>query len=128
MPSGDAVKLPPGLLTAAAGLYEEQYLGLPLPNAMRVASGKILLVWAGSSNVGCAVIQLALAAGVEAVATASKNNLELVRSMGVTHVVDHNDCGVVDEIISTLRDRDVNVAFDCKSRRRLPGHQHKDKG
>ncbi|KAK3678801.1 hypothetical protein LTR78_001254 [Recurvomyces mirabilis] len=108
----DAVKLPLGLFTAAAGLYEEQYLNLPLPKATPVPSGKTLLVCAGSSNVGSAVIQLALASGVEVCATASKENADLVRSMGVEHVFDHHDNKVVDDVSAALRGRDVVGGFD----------------
>lgn len=60
---------------------------------------------------GCSAIQLAIAAGCNVIATASKANFELVTSLGATNVFDHKDPNVVDEILKVLKPGDL--VFNC---------------
>jgi NADPH:quinone reductase-like Zn-dependent oxidoreductase len=73
----DAVVIPLGLATAAAGLFDKTQLGLQLPQAPACpATGKTAVVWGGSTSVGCIAIQLAVAAGYEVFTTASPKNFD----------------------------------------------------
>jgi NADPH:quinone reductase-like Zn-dependent oxidoreductase len=69
-----ACVLPLALSTAACALFQKDYLALPFPTTSPIPSGKTLLVWGGSTSVGCYAIQLARAAGYEVIATASPKN------------------------------------------------------
>ncbi|QIW96685.1 hypothetical protein AMS68_002203 [Peltaster fructicola] len=119
LPSGtsfeDAVKLPLGVLTASAGLYEQKHLELPLPTANNKTSGRTLLIWGGSSNVGSAAIQLAVASGIEVITTASVQNFDAVRKAGAAEVFNHNDPRIVEDLIGQLRNKTLVGAFDAIS-------------
>ncbi|KAJ5098392.1 alcohol dehydrogenase [Penicillium argentinense] len=67
----------------------------------------------GSSSVGISAIQLARDAGLGVIATASVANHGLVRELGASHVFDHKNPGVVDEILALLEPGDLVV--DCIS-------------
>jgi len=99
-----AAVIPLGLSTAAAGLYQKDFLKLPYPKpSSQTSTGTSILVWGGSGSVGGNAVQLAAASGVQVVATCSKRNFDYVKSLGATHVVDYNDSSVVDEIVKALQ-------------------------
>lgn len=98
----DAVVLPLGVSTAAAGLFQPDQLGLALPAAAARDRGETVLVWGGSSSVGSNAVQLARAAGYRVVATASPHNHDLVRSLGAAEVVDYRDRAVVADVVRSL--------------------------
>ena len=107
--------LPLALSTAAAGLYQKDYLGLPYPTIDNKPSGKTILVWGGSSSVGSTAIQLAKASGLEVISTASSKNLGYVESLGAKQVFDYTKQNVVDEIVSALKGSDFVGAYDAIS-------------
>lgn len=98
----DAAVLPLALATAAEALYEPQYLGLPLPSMDPAPAGKILLIWGAASAVGLAAVQLAVASGVSVIATASRGNMELVKSLGAREVFDYRSPSVVQDIVAAI--------------------------
>lgn len=59
-------------------------------------------------------IQLANLAGATVIATASKNNHELLKSLGAKYTFDYNDPHVVDQIKS-VSDGGVEFGIDCVS-------------
>jgi NADPH:quinone reductase-like Zn-dependent oxidoreductase len=95
--------LPLGFATAAAGLFEKDQLGLGYPQLNPKPTGKTLLVWGGSTSVGCNAIQLAVAAGYEVVSTSSPRNFKLLKSLGASEVFDYNDRTVVTKIVDAMR-------------------------
>ncbi|BGP12119.1 hypothetical protein JCM10213_004684 [Rhodosporidiobolus nylandii] len=102
----EATVLPLAVSTAATGLYQKSFLGLPLPKSDAPnpeGKGKSLLVCGGSSSVGSAAIQLALASGLRVVATASPANFDSVKSLGASAVVDYKSEKVVDELVAELK-------------------------
>lgn len=112
MSYAEGVKLPLGTLTASAALYNKEHFGLPLPSSSAPSTGKTLLVWGGSSNVGIAATQLAIASGVEVVAVASENNWGLSRRAGAAAVFDYNDPDVLSKLAQRLQDKSVVGALD----------------
>lgn len=87
-----AAVVPFGLATAASSLFQKGFLALDLPTVpARPSNGKTLLVWGGSSSVGCNAIQLAVLAGYEVFTTVSPRNFELVKKLGASQVFDHNE-------------------------------------
>lgn len=99
----DASVLPLALSTAAAGLYQEKFLELPFPSATAKPSGKVIVVWGGSSSVGSTAMQLCAGSGVDVVATASAKNHEYCKRIGASHVVDYNSASVVDDVVARVK-------------------------
>lgn len=95
--------LPLALTTAAAGLFEKSQLSLEYPQLGVQPIGKTVLIWGGSTSVGCNAIQLAVAAGYEVISTSSPKNFELLKSLGATEVFDYKDPEVVDKIIDSIK-------------------------
>lgn len=108
----EGVELPLAILTASAALYNAEHLRLPIPSAEPTRTGQTLLVWGGSSNVGNAAIQLAVASGLEVVAVASLRNKHLAEQAGSTTVFDHADPDIVGKIVEYLRSKSLVGAFD----------------
>lgn len=111
LPLSKAVVLPVSVDTAIIALYI--HLELPLPSLRPSPIGKKILIWGGSSSVGCSAIQFAVASGLEVVATASRANHDFVKSLGATHVFDYKDPSVVDQLINFLEPGDF--IMDCIS-------------
>jgi NADPH:quinone reductase-like Zn-dependent oxidoreductase len=114
----DACVLPLALSTAALGLFHVDHLGLRLPGATQEESqGKreekeTVLVWGGSSSVGCCAIQLAVAAGYRVVTTSSRRNFGLCREVGASEVFDYSVEGTVGDLMGALKGRKCAGAFD----------------
>jgi len=109
--------LPLAISTAAAGLFQKDYLSLPHPQVGGKAtqSDEIVLVWGGSSSVGSTVIQLARAAGLQVATTASAHNHDYVKALGASHVFDHTSSSVVDDIVSALKGKKFVGIYDAIS-------------
>jgi NADPH:quinone reductase-like Zn-dependent oxidoreductase len=111
LPLANAAVLPLSMDTAAAALF--QILSLPLPSLSPKPTGMSVLIWGGSSSVGSSAIQLAVAAGLRVITTASESNFEYVRSLGASQVFDHRDPDAADQIKKVLKEGDCVV--DCIS-------------
>jgi NADPH:quinone reductase-like Zn-dependent oxidoreductase len=107
--------LPLAISTAAAGLYQKNFLELPYPTIDAKPSGRAILVWGGSSSVGGTTIQFAVASGLEVISTASKRNFEYVRSLGAKHVLDYSESNVVEDIVGLLEGKELVGAYDAIS-------------
>ena len=99
-----AAVMPLGLSTAACGLFQKDQLGLQYPSTAPKPTGKTLIVWGGSTSVGCNAIQLAVAAGYKVISTSSPKNFELVKSLGADQVFDYKSNSVVSDMIDALKD------------------------
>lgn len=71
-----------------AGLTAYQALRL-----LDVPAGATVAITGGAGGVGCFAVQLAAAAGLRVVTTASPNNHAFVRELGAAEVVDYHDAG-----------------------------------
>jgi NADPH:quinone reductase-like Zn-dependent oxidoreductase len=109
----EASVVPLSISTAAAGLYRKDKLAVPLPTADSKLSGGKILIWGGNSSVGCSTIQLAKASGLDIVATASKQNFQLVKSLGATAVFDRRSPTVIDDLINEMKSKKIVGCFDC---------------
>ena len=109
----DAAVLPVSISIASAAMFTNEYLALPLPSLSPTPTGTTMLLWDGSSSVGCSAIQLARAAGVEVITTASPHNFELCKSLGAGHVFDHHDPSIVHDIADALENKTFVGAFDA---------------
>ena len=102
-----ACVMPLGLSTAACALFQKDYLALPFPTTTPTPSGKTLLVWGGSTSVGCNAIQPARAAGYEVIATASPKNHSYLKKLGAVEVFDYRSTTVVADITSAFKSRTI---------------------
>ena len=103
--------IPLGLSTAAAGLFQDDQLGLQYPTVPPKPTGKTLLVWGGSTSVGCNAIQLGVAAGYEIFTTSSPKNFDYLKKLGASQVFDYNSKTVIQEIISAFKGKQVAGAM-----------------
>ena len=116
-----AAVIPLGFVTAAAALYPEDALQLPLPTIppRKSAGNRALVVWGCSSSVGSFAIQLAIASGILVFTTASAKNHEYCKSLGATKVFDHSPPGdAATRIVEMLKRQHLELVgvFDVMSR------------
>jgi NADPH:quinone reductase-like Zn-dependent oxidoreductase len=97
--------------TAASALFQTDTLALPHPQVNPKPTGKVVLVWGGSSSVGACAIQLVVGAGFDVATTASSHNLEYCKTLGAKYVFDHAKDNVVEDITSALKGVDFGGAF-----------------
>eukprot|EP01116_Phalansterium_solitarium_P020193 TRINITY_DN5891_c0_g1_i1.p1 TRINITY_DN5891_c0_g1~~TRINITY_DN5891_c0_g1_i1.p1 ORF type:complete len:340 (-),score=140.96 TRINITY_DN5891_c0_g1_i1:132-1151(-) len=105
-----AATVPVPAFTAVQVLYRR--LGLPEPGSAE--SGTPILIWSGATSVGQYAIQLAKLSGLKVFTTASKQNHELLKSLGADFIFDYHDADVVDQIKKASGDS-IEVALDCVS-------------
>lgn len=111
-----AATIPLALATAAAALFDMAQLGMQLPTEpRRPPTGKTVIIWGGSTSVGCNAVQLAVAAGYEVFSTASPRNHEYLRKLGASQVWDYKSKTVVGDIIGALRGRTISGAVSIGS-------------
>ncbi|KAL4882203.1 chaperonin 10-like protein [Aspergillus karnatakaensis] len=80
-------------------------LRLPYPSLHDVApSGKVLIVYGGSSSVGSMTTQLATAAGIHVISVSGSHNFPLTQQTGAAAVFDHKDPLLVQKVVSAVRD------------------------
>ena len=92
----DAGSLPLAAMTAWQGLFDHGEL----------KAGQRVLIHGGSGGVGYLAVQFAKLHGAEVIATASKDNLEWVQSLGADTVIDYKDGRFEDEA------KDVDLVYD----------------
>ena len=111
MAYAQAAVIPLGLGTASCGLFQTDQLGLQYPSQAAKPTGETLLIWGGSSSVGCNGIQLAVAADYEVITTASPKNFDLVKNLGASQVFDYNSDDIVSELVDALTGKTIAGAL-----------------
>lgn len=113
IPSSVGVVLPLGISTAAAGLYQKDFLALPLPSPEENPKSldRTILIWGGSSSVGSCAIQLAVASGAEVVTTASPKNFDYCKDLGAKEVFDYHAKNVEDQLVKWLEEKTLAGAY-----------------
>lgn len=95
--------------TACQALY--QTLNLPTPlNPTTVPTP--ILIWSGTSSVGQYAVQFAKLAGLRVISTASRKNIELVKSLGADEVFDYADPETPAKIYAATGGN-LKIALDC---------------
>jgi NADPH:quinone reductase-like Zn-dependent oxidoreductase len=111
--------LPTCFSTALVALCAEagKGFGLPGPSLNPKPLGKIIVLWGASSSVGLQTLQVARAAGITTIATASPRNFELVKSAGASMVLDYQAPSVVDDLIRAVQNAKEHFVgiIDCIS-------------
>jgi NADPH:quinone reductase-like Zn-dependent oxidoreductase len=106
-----ACVMPLGLSTAACGLFMKDYMNLKLPKNPVQPKSETVLVWGGSTSVGCNAIQLARAAGYEVFTTASPQNHAYLEKLGAAQVFDYKSPTVVQDIVKAMKGKKSAGAF-----------------
>jgi NADPH:quinone reductase-like Zn-dependent oxidoreductase len=90
-PATGVIEKPPGLSLEEAGAAVMSGLTalIAMRNVGRVGRGTRVLINGASGGVGTFAVQIAKAFGAEVTGVCSARNLELVRSLGADHVIDH---------------------------------------
>ena len=117
--AGAVVKRPPTLTPEQAAaiplVFVTAHYGLNTLAKMK--SGDRVLIHNASGGVGLAAIQLAQRAGAEIFATAgSEEKRELVRGLGIQHVMDSRSLAFAEEIMATTNGEGVDIVLNA-----LPG-------
>lgn len=103
-----AIAIPIATSTAACGMFQDDQLGLQIPNdPPRKPTGKTLIVWGGSTSVGCSAIQLGVTAGYDIITTASPKNFVYVKRLGESQALDYNSKTIVADVVQACRGRTV---------------------
>lgn len=106
-----AAVVPLAFATAVQALF--QRLGLPEPSKPAKSAFPVLIN-GGTSSVGQYAVQLAKLAGLFVVATGSKRNHDLLKSLGADVVVDYNDADWPEQVRKVTHEN-LEYAFDCVS-------------
>lgn len=111
----DAAVVPLATATAVQALF--QRLGLPEPSSSKPAAAASpipVLIYGGTSSVGLYAIQLAKLAGLTVIATGSKRNGALLRSLGADFAVDYSDADWPAQVRQLTAGGDgLEHALDC---------------
>ena len=108
---GDAATIPIAFLTAWYALH---HLG-------KMRKGDRVLVQAATGGVGLAAVQLARLAGAEVFATAgSQEKRELLRALGVAHVMDSRSLAFADEVLALTGGRGVDLVLNSLAGDAIP--------
>jgi NADPH:quinone reductase-like Zn-dependent oxidoreductase len=112
-----------GLARKPKSMTFEQAAGVPiaaetayraLHEAGRIAQGQTVLIHGAAGGVGSAAVQIAKAAGARVIGTASPNNHEFLRSLGIDQVIDYRSQKFEDvvrnvDLVLNTADADTNA-------------------
>lgn len=107
----EAAVLPLCLSVAVKALFHPDYLALDLPTAETKANGKVILIWGGSTSVGCNIIQLAKAAGFEVITTASPKNFDYLKKLGASQTFDYASPSIKEDLLAAVKGKVVAGAI-----------------
>ncbi|KAJ5864572.1 Polyketide synthase enoylreductase [Penicillium soppii] len=114
----EACVLPLAVSTAACALFQQDYLALEKPNIDNLGTltappkyQEFVLVWGGSTSVGCNAIQLATAAGYKVIATSSPKNFKYLHDLGANKTFDYASETVIHDIIESIGTKRVAGAI-----------------
>ena len=114
-PVANAIALPDGFTFEEAAAFPLVFVTAwhMLIGRARVKSGEDVLVWAAGSGVGMAAIQVAKLCGARVIATAGTDaKLELARSLGADHVLNHRSQDVAAEVRTLTRKKGVEIVVE----------------
>ncbi|TDL22508.1 GroES-like protein [Rickenella mellea] len=112
-----AAQLGLATFTVCQLLYQSQSLASPANPSDTTLD---VLIWGGATVVGQYAIQFAHLGGMRVIATASKKNFELLRSLGASDVFDYSD-PTTPQKIKQLTGGKLKHAVDCVSAHNAPG-------
>ncbi|KAF4991961.1 hypothetical protein FGRMN_7515 [Fusarium graminum] len=106
-----AAVLPLCFSVAVKTLFHPEYLALEKPTPTTTFNGKVILVWGGSTSVGCNMIQLAKAAGFEVITTGSPRNFAYLKELGASQTFDYNSPTINEDLLAAVEGKIVAGAI-----------------
>ena len=91
-----------------------------LSHLAQLQPGEKVLIHAAAGGVGLAAIQIAQQLGAEVWATASQGKWELLKSMGVTKIMNSRSLDFADEIMSATEGKGIDVVLNSLSGEFIP--------
>ncbi|ELS02296.1 polyketide synthase family protein [Xenococcus sp. PCC 7305] len=91
-----------------------------LSHLAQLQPGEKILIHAAAGGVGLAAIQIAQQLGAEIFATASPGKWELLKSMGITNIMNSRNLDFADEIMSATNGQGVDVILNSLSGKFIP--------
>jgi NADPH:quinone reductase-like Zn-dependent oxidoreductase len=110
----EACVLPLAVSTAAHGLSPRIFWICRSRDTTSPQLGRTILDWSEASSVGCVANQLAVAAGLKVITTASSHTLNFAKQIGASEVFDYNSASVVGDLTAALDEHDRVGAYDGK--------------
>ncbi|KAF9772443.1 hypothetical protein IL306_009861 [Fusarium sp. DS 682] len=107
----EAAVLPLCLSVAVKTLFHLDYLALDLPTPKTQTNGKVILIWGGSTSVGCNIVQLAKAAGFEVITTSSPKNFDYLKKLGASQTFDYNSPTIKEDLLAAVEGKVVAGAI-----------------
>ena len=95
----DAAVLGMAIGTASCGLNGKDYLNQPFPSLNAKSTGKVMVVYGGSTAIGSMTTQLATAAGIGVISIAGSKNFDFCRTCGASDVFDYKDSHLFDDVV-----------------------------
>ncbi|MFD0339537.1 SDR family NAD(P)-dependent oxidoreductase [Streptomyces sp. NPDC127117] len=122
VPSTVVVRKPGNLtFTEAAGLPAAFVTAFhALHHLAGIKAGDRVLIHAAAGGVGQAAVQLARLAGAEVYATASPRKWPLLRSQGVTHIMNSRTLDFADEVLEATGGRGVDIVLNSLNKDYIP--------
>jgi NADPH:quinone reductase-like Zn-dependent oxidoreductase len=115
VPAALALAVAPGVPDEHVACFPNAYITAwqMLVGKAGVGPGDTVFVWAGTSGLGSAAIEIAHHAGATVVASAgSEAKLEMLAARDVALVVDHHDAGMVEEVMAFTRGKGATIVFE----------------
>ncbi|OUL23945.1 quinone oxidoreductase [Nostoc sp. RF31YmG] len=79
----------------------------------KATAGEIILIHGASGSVGSAAVQLALAAGLTVIGTASSDaGLQLIKDLGAHHVFNHHSADYLSQIAGVTGEQGINIILE----------------
>nr|AOG74797.1 polyketide synthase [Byssovorax cruenta] len=123
VPAGFVVPKPRSLGVEEASSVSNVFMTVwyALLHLGRLREGEQVLIHSAAGGVGLAAVQIAQRVGAEIFATAgTPEKRELLRSMGIRHVMDSRSLAFADEVLSATRGKGVDVVLNSLSGEAIP--------
>ncbi len=108
--TNEAATIPIAFLTASYGLR----------HLAGIKAGDRVLIHAASGGVGQAAIQIAQQAGAEVFATASPAKWDVLRGLGVKHIMNSRELDFANEILKETGGHGVDIVLNCLAGQFIP--------
>ena len=106
----EAATIPTAFLTAYYGLH----------TSAKIQPGDRVLIHAAAGGVGLAAVQLAQRAGAEVFGTASPSKWEVLKSLGVEHVMNSRTLDFAEEVMALTKGQGVDIVLNCLNGEFIP--------
>ena len=114
VPATQVFATPPQLTDIEAAAVPVNYLtaSLALFRLANVSAGDTVLVYGAGGGVGIAATQLAKLRNAIVIGTASTSKIDVIRSLGVDHAIDHRRQDIKSEVLRLTSGRGADIVLD----------------